>query len=243
MTSGQNANTMVATHNYVLTSDLAKLSLPQTFRDANKKVAWVDSICLLFVIIGLIGLKQQPIIQKQLSEVAEVVPVIFTPPEEQPDTQPQPKPDDAEPPPQDQITDQPVIATVAVPNSPAVAFAVPVKGPVMVASEVRFASAPPVQQRQQVAPPKPTTFNPRAATGGRYPDPPYPRVELLARHEGKIMLYVIVDPAGRPSSVTVRDSSGWPTLDRTAADWVKNNWQWVPGEIRYYLVPIIYQIR
>ena len=227
-------------HDYVLTSDLAKLCLPQTFKDENKRLGWANSICILFLIIGLIGLKPPKIVQKPLSGQTEIVPVVFIPPEEKLETQPEKQPRENEPPPDTEITDQPVIATVVAANPADVAFAVPVKGPVMVTTSARYATPPPAQLN---ATPKPTTFNPNVAAGGYYPDPTYPRNELLARHQGKLMLYVIVDPGGSPNSVTVRDSCGWPSLDRHAVDWVKERWRFLPGEIRYYLVPIIFQIK
>lgn len=205
-------------------------------------LAWVNSVCILFLAIGLTGLNPPKIIQRPLSEIPELVPVeLFSPPEEQQEPQ-QIATDETELPPENaEISDQPVMPTVVVANPASVAFPVPVKGPVLVTTSARYASPPPAQL---VAPtPRPTTFNPRVAVGGYYPDPTYPRAELQARHQGKVMLYVIVDPSGVPSSVTVRDSSGWPGLDKHAADWVKNRWRFPPGETRHYLVPIIFQIQ
>ncbi len=242
MTAGPILNPPEPGHNYTLRSDLAKLCLPQTFRDANKKLAWVNSICLLFLLIGLMGLKPPRIIVKPLTQPTEIVPVVFTPPEDPPETRAQPKAEDPEPPPRDQPADPPRIATVVAASPAAVAFAVPVQGPVLVAREARFAS-PPRASPPPVPPPKPANFNPRAATGGHYHEPSYPRAELLARHEGKILLSVVVDVSGAPSSVTVKDSCGWPALDRYAADWVRRNWQWVPGAVRYYHVPVIFRIQ
>jgi len=236
----QAANLIEGAPEYVLTSDLAKLCLPQTFKDENKRLAWVNSICILFVIIGLIGLKPPKIVQRPLSEATEIVLVVFNPPEEKPETQPEKQKPENEPPPDTEVTDQPVLATVVAANPAAVAFAVPVKGPVMVTTSARYATPPPANLTTA---PRPTTFNPSVATGGYYPDPTYPRSELQARHEGKIMLYVIVDASGSIGSVTVRDSCGWPGLDRHAADWVRERWRFLPGETRYYLVPIIFQIK
>lgn len=227
-------------HEYALTSDLAKLCLPLTFKDESKRLGWANSICILFLLIGLIGLKPPKTVVKPLSKPTEIVPVVFTPPEEQTKPQEQAQPDENEPSPTE-ITDQPVIATVAMANSPDIAFAVPVKGPVAVTTSVRFATPPPANL---TVAPRPTTFNPSVAVGGYYPDPTYPRSELAARHEGKVMLYVIVDPSGSATSVTVRDSSGWPGLDRHAADHVKSRWRFVAaGETRHHFVSITFQIR
>lgn len=232
-----------APHEYALTSDLARLSLPQTFQDPNRVLGWINSIVFLFLCVGLVGLNPQRIIERAIEFPPEVVPVIFNPPEDEPPPQTDTPPEDAPEVPPETIVDQPIVATVVAPPDAKVAFAVPVKGPVIIAPSARLASPPPTTPPQQVAPPKPTTFNKSAANTGRYPDPPYPRTDLQARRQGKVMLYAIVDATGAATSVTVRDSCGWPTLDRHAADWVKDNWRWPPGETRHYLVPIIFQIR
>src|SRR5882724_8879854 len=82
---------------YALNSDLARMCLPSEFKDSNRTLAWIDSICFLFLIIGLIGLRPVKILFKPLTEVIESTPVIFTPPEDQP--QPEPELAKDEPPP------------------------------------------------------------------------------------------------------------------------------------------------
>ncbi len=69
-------------HEYALSSDLAKLCLPAAFTDSYRKLAWVDSICFLFLVIGLVGLKAPRVVERPLSQPTEAVPVVFTPPEE-----------------------------------------------------------------------------------------------------------------------------------------------------------------
>src|SRR5690242_11421550 len=86
-------------HNYVLSSDLAKLSLPAEYVDSYRNLAWTNSICFLFLVIGLMGLRAPKVVHKPLVQITETAPVIFTPPEEQPQPEPQPQPD--EPAPQD----------------------------------------------------------------------------------------------------------------------------------------------
>ena len=226
---------------YELASDLAKLCLPATFRDESKKLAWANSVCFLFLIIGLVGLNPPKVVLKNLTEPVDVVPVIFTPPEEPPATQPEVRTDEPEPA-TDAVTDAPVIATVVAADASQVAFAVPVKGPVILAP-ARFAPPPPIEVKQKPAPPKPITFIPSGGDGGRYPDPSYPRLALQSRQQGKVMLYVVVDLNGAPVSVEVKDSSGHGLLDKHAADWIKTRWQWPAGPVRYYYVPIIFQMR
>lgn len=226
---------------YTLHSDLAKLCLPSASRDANRKLAWANSVCFLFVTIGVIGFRAPELTLKSPEPPVEVVPVVFTPPVEPPKTKPEPQPDEPEKP-QESSVETPQIATVVAADPAAAAFAVPVEGPVVFAP-ARFASAPPATPPKPTAPPKPTLFNARGRGGGTYPDPPYPSLALRRHNEGKVLLYVIVDPDGSPASVQVKDSSGYALLDTHSADWVKNKWRWPSGETRHYFVPIEYQIR
>src|SRR5205807_3794698 len=130
--------------------------------------AWVDSICLLFLLIGLVGLKAPKVVTKPLAQPQDSVPVIFTPPEEQPKVQPEVKQDEPEP--QEQPLDTPQVAMVVAAADPStVAFAVPVQGAVAIAP-ARFATAPPPVN---TAPPTPTKFDPNASAG-TFPPPSYP---------------------------------------------------------------------
>src|SRR5438128_1398194 len=82
---------------YELSSDLSKLCLPSEFQEPQRKLAWVDSICFLFLVIGLVGIKAQKVVERPLTQVAEVRVEIYTPPEEQPKIQPEIKPDEMQP--------------------------------------------------------------------------------------------------------------------------------------------------
>src|SRR5437764_1431396 len=110
--------------NYALSSDLARLCLPSEYRDSNRVLAWVNSICFLFLLIGLVGIKAPKVVVRPLSEPQDVVPVIFIPPEEQPKIQPEVKQEEPEP--QETPLDTPQVATVVAAADPSqVAFAVP----------------------------------------------------------------------------------------------------------------------
>src|SRR5436190_601972 len=161
------------TQKYALSSDLARLSLPAEYRDQYRSLAWVNSICFLFLVIGAIGLRAPTVVVRQINPVVEAVPVVFTPPEDQPKPEIQPEPD--EPQPQDTPTETPQVVTiVAAADASSVAFSVPVQGAVAIAP-ARYASAPPTQI---AAPPKPTKFNPDATQGGNFPKPNYPGFAL-----------------------------------------------------------------
>src|SRR2546421_5176740 len=164
-----NAPSAAAAHDYALSSDLARLSLPAEYIDSYRNLAWTNSICFLFLVIGLIGLKAPRVIQKPLIQVADSAPVIFTPPEEQPKPEPEQQPD--EPAPQDAPVETPQVVTVVAPADAPVAFSVPVQGAVVVAREARLATPPPPVTHP---PAGPTKFDPNAASGGSYPAPDYP---------------------------------------------------------------------
>src|SRR6266487_229907 len=152
MTMEQPASVVTPGERHELVSDLAKLCLPQAFQDPNKKLAWANSVCFLFLVIGLIGLKPPKTIEKPLTQPTDIVPVVFTPPEEQPKVEPQPQTEEPEPQP-DSPQDVPQVATVVAADPKAAAFAVPVEGPVIFAP-VAKASPPPAVAPKPAAPPK-----------------------------------------------------------------------------------------
>lgn len=237
---GNNTTAQLTDGRYHLGSDLARLCLPTAGRDPNRKLAYVNSICAGFLLVGLVGLRMPEPHVRPIPEPVEIVPVVFTPPEQPPsvaqeETLEQPLEDLPEP-----SLDTPVVATVVAADPSAVAFAVPVQGPVILAP-ARFAAPPPRVVRPP--PPAPTRFVPTGKEEGSFPWPrSYPRQALLDRQQGTVMLLVQVGEDGRPTSVTVHESSGYGTLDRHALEWVRDNWRWPPGPPRAYYVPFVYQL-
>jgi TonB family protein len=226
-------------HDYALSSELAKLCLPAEYKDDNRRLAWVNSICFLFLVIGLVGLKSPKVVVRAINIPTEQVAVVFTPPEEAPKT-PDVKPD--EPQPQEAMDTPTVTPVLAAIDSKAVAFAVPVEGAIAV-KEAKFATPPPPVGQ---APPRPRTFIPGHGEGGRFPWPTaldYPRDALAQQAQGKVVLDVIIDASGAPVKVEIKDSSGHVSLDRASQLWVKNKWHWLPGEERHYYVPFVWQLQ
>jgi TonB family protein len=223
---------------YALHSDLARLCLPGEYKDSNRRLAWINSICALFLAIGIVGLKGQRIIKKELSNPDEFVPIIFTQPEEVPQNQPEPKPD--EPPPlANPLDESPVVATVVVANSPSVAFAVPVKGATILAP-ARFAAPPPPQSDRPTA--KVTRFVPGAGDRST-PQPEYPLLAQKRGYEGTATINFVVNEAGGVTKAEVAVSSGFTVLDDAALNVVKNRWRFPAGEIRYHYVEIVFQLQ
>lgn len=228
---------------YQLSDDLAKLCLPQEWRDSYRTLAWVNSICALFLIVGLVGLRAPKVIIRPLSKVEDVVPVVFTPPEEAPKPEvvqteePQEQPSDAP-------VDTPQVVTVAaVADSSSVAFAVPVQGAVAIAPTAQAASPPPPIVKQ--APAKgPVTFDPNAAGNrGSYPKPEYPVSALRHGNQGTVMVEFNVDAAGNVTNGKVFKSSGFSVLDEAALEVVLKKWHFPPGPPRLYQSPIIFQLQ
>ena len=62
---------------YELKDELARLCLPSAGRDANLKLAWVNSVCLLFLLIGSVGARRGLIAIKPAPPIEEIVPVIL----------------------------------------------------------------------------------------------------------------------------------------------------------------------
>lgn len=225
--------------NYQLSDDLARLCLPQEFKDSYRILAWVNSICFLFLVVGLIGLNPPKVIHKPLSEVLEPVPVVFTQPEEPPKTEPEVKPDEEQP--QDTPAEVPQVVTVVAAADPSsVAFAVPVQGAVAISQEARLATPPPPVNQ---APPRAVQFNPNTAGGGSFPDPRYPSLALRNHYEGTVVVEFVVDDSGRLASVKIQKSSGFPVLDEEALETIKNRWRFAAGKPGYYFKPFTFQLQ
>jgi protein TonB len=195
----------------------------------------------LFLVVGLVGLKPPKVVHKPLREVAEVTPVVLTPQEEVPKTEPDVKPPEQEQP--KETTDTPQVATVvAVENSSAVPFAVPVQGAVVVASEARLATPPPVAPRPTT--PQYTQFNPSSdgVAGGSYALPSYPPQAERRGYVGTVTIHIHVDPSGTVTSADIFKSSGYTLLDDAAVDVVKHRWRFPQGAERFYAWPFTFQL-
>ncbi len=226
---------------YQLSDDLARLCLPQEYKDSYRRLAWVNSICALFLLVGLVGLKSPRVYVRPLKEVEAPVPVVWTPPEEQPKTQPETQPDETEPQPTDTPTEAPQVVTVVAAADPsAVAFAVPVPGAVAVAPMAHLATPPPPVI--QAPPAKPTTFNPHAGGEGYFPDPDYPSMALRNHYQGTVMVEIMVDETGAITSVKPFKSSGFTVLDEAAVQVVQRRWRFPPGPKRWLHWPCTFRM-
>lgn len=81
----------------------------------------------------------------------------------------------------------------------------------------------------------PTTFylpGGASGTGGRLknPAPAYPYPAIRQGQQGLVVLEVLVDKGGRPTSVEIHQSSGFPLLDQSAL-WTVRRWKFDPAHV------------
>jgi len=226
--------------NYQLSDDLARLCLPQEWRDSCRTLAWVNSVCALFLVVGLVGLKPQKVIHRPLKEVAEITPQIYTPPEEPVKPNEDIKPDEPDQP-QDTPEDTPQVAPLVAAADPAtVAFAVPVKGAVAVANAAQLPTAPP--RETHTAPTRPTVFVQGSEAGAVTPSPAYPETAQRRQIQGTVYVEIKVDESGAIATAEIQKSSGSTVLDEAAIEVVKRRWHFPPGHAQWLVWPCTFKL-
>jgi len=198
---------------YELKDELARLCLPSANRDANPKLAWVNSVCILFLLIGILGARRGIIAIKPVPPIQQIVPVVVQPTVLPPQSI-APKPEQAHP------INQPR-ALVALPNAPDVNFGVPTAGSLVVPAAL--ASAPRATSMR-------SDLLSNTGAGGDRPEPPYPPIARETGEQGTVKLLLGSAAAGNIVSVDVKESSGFPVLDRATVDFIKNHWRLPAGE-------------
>jgi periplasmic protein TonB len=198
---------------YELKSELARLCLPSASQDANLKLAWVNSICILFLAIGVVGARRGIISIKTVPPIREVVPVVvipvtLPPPTAAPQKKEQPRDESQQP-----------RVLVALPNTPNVNFSVPTIGTIVAPG--MLASAPPLNPMQ---PPTQVASVGNTGTGGDRPQPPYPQLAMQSGEQGTIVLLLGSDETGQVVSIDVKESSGFPFLDQATVAFIKSHW-------------------
>jgi len=195
---------------YELKDELARLCLPAADRDANLKLAWTNSICLLFLLIGLVGARRGVVFIRPVPPIREEIPVVVQPAVLPPQAAAAPKPL------MPQLNNQPRIL-VALPDAPDINFGVPTAGTLVVPA----ALAAPAPQNITV---NISALNATGA-GGERPEPPYPKIALESGQQGTVVLSLTGDDAGKVVSVDVKTTSGFPILDRATVDYIKRHWR------------------
>jgi len=220
---------------YVLKDELARLCLPASSRDPNRKLAWANSICILFLIIGIVGARPARISILSPPPLEEVIPTIIEPmpPPNPADEQ---KPDEQEP---QKIEAAQVV--VVTPEAPNINFSVPTIGNLVAPSAM--ASAPPLNPMQPPAQLNRVPANLLSTgIGGERPQPPYPKIALEQGEQGSVILSITADENGNIAAIEIKKSSGYPILDRSALDFVKRHWTVPTHGAKIYEATITYKL-
>jgi TonB family protein len=213
---------------YELKSNLTRYSLPSTRRDPNQKLAWVNSICLLFLLIGIFGASEGIISIKPVPPIHQIVPVVLLPtvlPPQATVEKKQPVTEENQP--------RVVVALLSAPN---IRFSVPTIGTLV--APAALASAPPLNPLatgSQIG-----NIGNTGGSGDR-PYPPYPELAKEHGEQGTIILLLGGDAAGNIVSVDIKESSGFPYLDQTTVAFIKNHWHLpVNNGVRLYETTLNY---
>jgi protein TonB len=140
---------------------------------------------------------------------------------------------------------KPVVKPQPKPPEPPSVLAAPAEAPAPVVAAPPPPEPPePEPAPSPVVPVIPPVFN---ADYLRNPPPAYPALSRRIGEEGRVLLRVLVSPAGTAEEVQVRTSSGSARLDQAARDAVQR-WKFVParrGEhpvAAWVLIPISFRL-
>lgn len=136
----------------------------------------------------------------------------------------------------------PPLLAVAEP-SPAIAFALPVEGPVRVVEAAQAAFVRPAVTAPVGAPvpvPQTLTFG---QGDGRQPAPEYPLVARRRGQEGTVLVRFTVGADGRVLATEAVQPSPWPLLNDAALVAIRERWRFPAGPVRWYEVPIQFVLK
>jgi protein TonB len=216
---------------YELKSELARFCLPSAKRDGNLKLAWTNSLCLLFLLIGIAGARRGIIAIKPAPPLVEAIPVVVQPVV----LPPQQTTEKSQPTESDNNNSAPV--AVIIPQTPNINFSVPTIGSLIVPANL--AAAPPLEP---LRPKNEVASVSSTGVGGERPAPPYPKLAIETGEQGTVVLSLTGNKAGDVISVEVKSSSGFPILDRTAADFIKAHWR-LPAGGGVFRTSITYELQ
>jgi len=222
-----------------LKSELARFCLPAASRDPTRKLAWANSLCLLFLLVGLIGWKPGSIRIKPPPPFEQAIPIVIEQPPPPPVRVEAQQTEDQK----DQDKPEAPQVVVVTPESPAINFSIPTVGNLIVPNALAVAppanpSKPPQTLQTQIIAIKST------GSGGERPAPQYPQIAKDLGQQGTVLLSMTVDENGGVTAIEVKQSSGFPLLDRSALDFVRRHWLLPAGTAgRVFEAPINYTLQ
>ncbi|MGA2747572.1 MAG: TonB family protein [Verrucomicrobiota bacterium] len=224
---------------YQLKSDLARACLPAPDRSAWQRLAWVNSLCILFLLVGVFGAQSRVAPLKRPPPPDQPVPVIIEP---LPATPPAADQKETAQNNDDEKQDAPRVVAVTL-DTPSINFAVPTIGNLLV--PISAAPTPPPAELRRAAPaPRAPVAIQSTGEGGDRPDPTYPEMAQQLGQQGTVVLLLTVDDVGAVTSISVKETSGSAILDQSAMKWIKRHWIVPPSNGGHlFLVPISYKLK
>lgn len=230
---------------YELKSDLAFYCLPAANQDETRKLAWANSVCLMFLTVAIMSIKQPVFVLREAEPLPEPIPVAIVPqvepPDQLPDQQSEEQPEEVV----DDLVEVPAVAPVVVAAPQDVSFSVPLEGYTALATDARYVPPPPPVVPK--APPPDNVTKPifkAIRFGGRefrkQPPPSYPDEFRRNRIGGTVEVLISVGTNGIPSKVEVGKSSGSPALDRHVTEFIRKEWRAEEGEAANYKIAITF---
>lgn len=206
---------------YELSDDLARLCLPEANRDPDRRLAWMNSICILFLLIGIIGIKPAPVDIRPVPPIEEIAPVVLEPAPAPPQTVTANQNQSEQP------QSEAANVVVVVPNAPNIHFSVPTIGNLVAPNSL--AQAPPLRPMERPAPVQRLSQLGNTGASGARPELPYPKIALEQGEQGTVTVLMTADAAGNVASIEIKNSSGYPLLDRATLDFIKRHWMLPSG--------------
>lgn len=213
-------------------SELARFCLPSTRRETGLWLAWVNSVCLVFLVVGVMGVRT-PLPRERAREPVEAsnIPVV-----ELPLTAPTPRVMRRA-----EESVAPVVEAVAMPTpvvvtweQPSVVFAVPEVGEIL-------ATVPPLKSVSSPSfIPLPAPVDLARDLGTRYfPAPQWTPRLMQARMSGTVVLLITVDNNGGVQEIRIRQSTGHRALDEHTVNHVKRYFVFPTGRgVLTYELPV-----
>lgn len=222
-------------------SEPGGVSLYPIHHEPNPRLAWVNSICFLILLTGVLGARFGSFAPRPVAPLEQSAPAIVEPLPPAPQSPSEAKPQDEN---EQKPADTPQVVVVT-PDAPSINFSVPTIGNLVVPNAI--AKPPPLNPLRAPAPLKSVPANVNTTgSGGDRPEPPYPKIALATGQQGSVMLSITADESGNVIDAEVKKSSGFPILDRSSIDYVKRHWRLPAGaggarlfetSINYRLVP------
>lgn len=229
-------------------SDLFRLGLREETREPARFLAWTNSVCLLFLIVGVVGFWPPPIRMQTIRQELAPVPVQWTAPEPARPVSPSEVKETGERAVPSEALEAAGEMTGGMPEvAPVTSVIIPgkIEFPVITGHAQQTPGPDSANEPgQHYVPPRPIAFQPGGAGAGAFTPPPeYPPRALRNGREGTVVIEFTVHHGGQVHSAKVRTSSGYPDLDDAALAVVRDKWRLAPGSPRSYFWACTFQIK